>query len=186
MEIYTSLQYWFLIIFMQFAPLNELEKGQTYTYCFVNDTSQHIEFTIKDMYFGDENELHWIIEAHYSGKIDSKVVHTAHLSHVDNEVKIMSLEKNDRFIISNPVKLPPFTASNTGILMSADKDYVLTLTNKSHEKLYFADIYQDLECEKYSFNNRDTNVDVYYGDLFGILSIVINNPTMKTYEIKRK
>lgn len=182
MDIYTSLQYWFLMIFMQFAPLNELQPGTTITYQMFDTAETQLVFTIEDAVISDE-QIYWIISNSYKGH--SNTMLKAKLEYINDKLQITSLQENDRQML-NEGEMVPFQKPD--LLLSTDTTYVLkkTATQSNYQLPIEVLDNTTLSCEKIVFSKDSLNVVIYANEMFGLLGAKIEDSDSEIYSEIRK
>ncbi len=127
MDIYASIQYWFLMIFLQFAPLNDLETGNTFIYTLSEPANARLKFEVIRK-FEKYNKTHMGIKVQFVGNNPSKTFHTVVMRNKNNVWYINSLRDNRHEMI-NPdeqtMSIDRTADPLSEIIISTDLSYIL-------------------------------------------------------------
>lgn len=190
MDILSALQYWYLMVFIQFAPLNELETGSKHTYSLSGEANWEIRFSIDEVVI-DEDDMHWIISAGFNRHVPSTATHTVRLDVKDNGLYISELRGGQGSMLSPGETIHIKHKLPDGILVSTDSTYVLERISHTEETIQLTPQKtgkpDGFHCKKDVYQLNDMKIFVFHDEMFGLLSCRIKDEMTEINSvIKRK
>lgn len=171
MDISSAIQYWVLMLFMQFAPLNELNTGDKFSYKIAQDNTI-LEIEVVKFNFNTPEDINWEFKASYKGDTDLEHEHSAKLNYNEvDELNLKSYTSNSRELLTN--KILRFPDKSDGILLSTDNKFILENTESGKEKISFSSL-NDYETNFEVYKKNNTEIKIYRDEMFGMIKAIIS------------
>jgi len=176
MDISTTIQYWAIMVFMQFAPLNEINQGSIYKYSINKSDDVKIVFEIVHVNSEDLENIHWIIKSKYEGKNTSNETYTAYIkSDEANGVHLVSLKTNDVESLQKG-EIVKFPNSEKNVIISSDDNFLLKCTKDSNLNTKFGE--SEVACEKHLYQKGNISFEIINQEIYGLMELKIVDPTI--------
>ena len=184
MDLLPIVQYWTLMLFLQFTPLNEVETGNKYQYVFGTDIQFTLQHEITEFNFNSENDIEWHVKSKFIGKDAPSNQLNAILSYnpVDNmHIKDIIGGKGD--MMKNPIL--HFPDKQKEIIINDDENFKLLLISTSEETLTLAKN-NKITVTKSVYEKDNLKIEVYHHEMHGLVKAIIYEPVIESAIIIEK
>lgn len=183
----SGLQYYFLIIYLQFSPVHIYEKGDADTYYFMSNQKIELVFEIMNVYEKD-GKKYIDIEAAYKGDItySQKARHSATIEVVDYQsYKLIDVfdNENEMPVLSDTIQLKRYLFSERDSLIIDSFEALKIAKTKSEAVNYLVpDNLKRSLHNKDTFKNEDLEISVFYNENYNYAGVIIKNEKENTNE----
>lgn len=178
MDMLSSWQYWLLMIFLQFAPLDSIEQGSRHVYTMVSHANQAMVFTVAEAKQQD-GRRHLTIQATIEGgEAAGKHTHTATIEGKGSAWLLTRLAYNGEAMLESDQGLsitPCYADRKAGILVSTDAGYRLALVKEDAVVyLYPAELKKSL-FNAFTFARDSMTVTVFSNDVHAFGGVIFKD-----------